>query len=62
MTRRLWPLVWIGIEVKHRAFLLGYWLRPYDAHLDARRWRLQESGCASSRRLWRETMSRQDKP
>jgi hypothetical protein len=29
---------------------LSYWLRPYDSHLDARRWRWQEPGCARSRR------------
>lgn len=29
---------------------LSYWLRPYDAHLDARRWRWQEPGCSRSRR------------
>lgn len=32
--------------------LLGYWLRPYDSHLDARRWRWQESGCRQSREWW----------
>lgn len=33
-------------------YRLGYWLRPYDAHLDRRRWRWAQSGCAQSREWW----------
>lgn len=39
-------------ELRHRLIMLGYWIRPMDMMLDARRWRWQESGCAASRRLW----------
>jgi hypothetical protein len=37
-------------EVRHAAIMLGYYVRPYDDHLDARRWRWQESGCSRSRK------------
>lgn len=28
---------------------VGYWLRPYDAVLDGRRWRWKPSGCRQQR-------------
>jgi hypothetical protein len=28
----------------HAGVMLGYWIRPYDMHLDARRWRWEQSG------------------
>lgn len=36
---------WRGTLTRHLLVVkLGYWIRPYDDHLDARRWRWQESG------------------
>ena len=40
-----YPLTWLRTEVVWRCQMLGYWLRPYDLHLDDRRWRWTESGC-----------------
>lgn len=37
--------------LRHR---LSYWLRPYDSHLDRRRWRWAKSGCQQSREWWAE--------
>ncbi len=31
-------------EVAHALVMADYWVRPYDMHLDARRWRWQRSG------------------
>jgi hypothetical protein len=50
LTARTPVLAW----VRWALIALGYWIRPYDSHLDARRWRWQESGCAKSRRVWRD--------
>ena len=46
--------MWSKTEIVHRAIMVGYWLRPFDSHLDDRRWRWQESGCAASQRAWDE--------
>lgn len=45
---------WLGSEVQYALMLLGYQLRPYDSHLDRRRWRWQRSGCLRSRIAWRQ--------
>lgn len=31
-------------EAMHALVMLGYWVRPYDMHLDRRRWRWERSG------------------
>lgn len=38
---------------------LGYWIRPYDMMLDARRWRWQESGCLRSHRFVRDVLNQE---
>lgn len=40
---------WRAVAVAH-----GYWLRPYDPHLDARRWRWQRSGRQRTQRYFAE--------
>lgn len=39
---------------------LGYWLRPFDQHLDRRRWRWQTPGCVQSRRFLLEQIGSED--
>jgi hypothetical protein len=37
--------VFVSAELRHAGVMAGYWLRPYDGHLDRRRWRWQRRGC-----------------
>lgn len=39
----------------------GYWLRPFDMHLDRRRWRWSTPGCVRSRRELRAILKRHDR-
>jgi len=41
--------------LRHR---IGYWVRPYDDHLDARRWRWQQPGCWRASRAGRAMAAR----
>lgn len=54
MRRLRYAARWLTSEVTYQAMLLGYRLRPYDAHLDRRRWRWQRSGCLRSRIAWQQ--------
>lgn len=35
---------WLVAMARHSVVMLGYRVRPYDPHLDARRWAWQRSG------------------
>lgn len=50
MTAPWWARLALA-EARHALVMAGYWIRPYDDILDARRWRWQPRGrCQWSQR------------